>query len=74
MAVVDEPTVERAVLHPVSADTDRTIATVFDVWIEDPDTDHAAWPGKEAETAFIGTATPRRGPGYVLCRRGLGAT
>jgi hypothetical protein len=54
MAVVDEPAVERAVLHPVPADTDRTIATVFDVWIEDPDTDHGAWPGKDAGTAFIG--------------------
>lgn len=52
MVVVDEPAVERAVLHPVPSDTDRTIATAFDVWIEELDTDHTSWPGKEAGTAF----------------------
>lgn len=31
-----KPAVERKVTHPVPADTDRRIATAFDVWIEDP--------------------------------------
>jgi hypothetical protein len=54
MAVVNELPVERAILHPVPADIDRTLATAFDVWIEEPDTDHEAWPGKDAGTALIG--------------------
>lgn len=34
-----------------------------DVWIEDPDTDHGAWPGKDAETAFIGRLPIAKGQG-----------
>jgi hypothetical protein len=71
MAVVNEPPVERAALHPMPADTDRTIATAFDVWIENPDTDHLAWPGKDAGTALIGRLpiAEGRGTGCVVADR-----
>lgn len=55
MAVVDEPASEPMTLHAMPPDTDRTIATGFDVWIEDPGVDHSTWPGRDvAGTALIG--------------------
>lgn len=55
MAVVDEPAGEPMTLHAMSPDTDRTIATGFDVWIEDPGVNHGTWPGRGvAGTALIG--------------------
>ena len=66
MAVINESPVERVILHPVPADTDRTIATSFDVWIEDRDTDHGAWPGKDAGTTLIGRL-PIAGAGGTCC-------
>lgn len=53
MAVVDSPTDVPMVLHPVPPDTDRMIATSFDVWIERPDADLDTWPGMEVGTALI---------------------
>jgi hypothetical protein len=62
MAVVDEPAVERAVLHPLPADTDRTIASAFEVWIEEPRHRLRRVAGKDARTAFIGRLPTAGGP------------
>jgi hypothetical protein len=65
MAVVNHPPIEQAILLPVPTDTDRTIATAFDVWIEEPDTNQA-WPGKDAGTTLIGRL-PIAGAGGTCC-------
>ena len=54
VAVVDEPAEVPLSLYPVPPNTDRTIATSFDVWIEDCDFNPRTWPGKCAGTALIG--------------------
>ena len=51
---VYEPAEVPLSLYPVPPNTDRTIATSFDVWIEDSYSDPHTWPGKCAGTALIG--------------------
>jgi hypothetical protein len=69
MVVVVEPAVERAVLHPVPADTDRKIATAFDVWIADPRHRSRGVARQGRQNGIHHAATHRRGPRYVLRRR-----
>jgi hypothetical protein len=72
MAVVVEPAVERAVWHPVPVDTDWTIATAFNV--DRGSRYRSRGVARQGRRNGVHRAAlHRRGPRYLLRRRGPGA-